>query len=185
MSPAISAAIARLAYAAWSASDAGLPESPYPRRSATTTVRDSASAGATSCHITWVCGYPCNSRTDGPSPPARAWMRMPSTSTSTVSKPSNMAPAYQLKTSRCVPSARALCRSAIRLGSDALTETTGLEPPRGTRESRRWRRAQMVQEVRIYSSRRTAAASSPRESPLLIPDSFTGNTPVSPRSPIR
>ncbi len=56
MSPAWSAAITRLEYDAWSASDGGRDESPYPRRSAITTVCRSAISGATRCHMTWVWG---------------------------------------------------------------------------------------------------------------------------------
>jgi hypothetical protein len=52
ISPTWSAAIARLLYAEWSVSEAGLPESPYPRRSETTTVCDRANAAATLRQIT-------------------------------------------------------------------------------------------------------------------------------------
>ena len=52
-----SLAVVRLQYTLRSPSGAGgLSLSPYPRMSGTTTVYRSASAGATLCHITCVCG---------------------------------------------------------------------------------------------------------------------------------
>ncbi len=48
--------MARFEYDAWSGVEAGRSESPYPRRSVSTTVCVAASAGATRCHITWVSG---------------------------------------------------------------------------------------------------------------------------------
>lgn len=37
--------------------------------------------GATRCHMTWVCGWPCKSRTGSPVPPERTLSRLPPTST--------------------------------------------------------------------------------------------------------
>ena len=39
----------------------GLLLSPYPRKSVITTVKSCARAGATRCHMTCVCGWPCSS----------------------------------------------------------------------------------------------------------------------------
>ena len=51
-------------------------------------MKRSASAGATLCHIAWVCGLPCSSSSGGPEPPWRSRMPPPGTRTSIRVKPS-------------------------------------------------------------------------------------------------
>jgi len=63
--------MARLEYGSWSGMVGGLELSPYPRRSGAITVKSGAKRGATACQMACVCGYPCRSRSGGPSPPCR------------------------------------------------------------------------------------------------------------------
>src|SRR6516164_7758409 len=57
---------------------AGLPDSPVPRWSGTTTENSRASEGITSRHAYQVCGQPCSSSSGGPSPPVTTcWRRSP------------------------------------------------------------------------------------------------------------
>src|SRR5256885_16932587 len=79
-------------YAAWPAALGGQPLSPNPRRSVATTVKRSASRGATRCHIRCVSGTPWSSRTGGPSPPRRPWIVVPAVGMSNAWNPSNTGP---------------------------------------------------------------------------------------------
>ena len=72
-----SSAINRLEYPTWFSPPSGFPESPYPRRSARTTVKCFARVGATLCQHATVCGCPCNSRSAGPWPPTHVLMVVP------------------------------------------------------------------------------------------------------------
>ena len=56
----------------------GLPDSPVPRWSGTTTWKSRASAGITSRQAYQVCGQPCTSSSGGPPPPVTTcWRRSP------------------------------------------------------------------------------------------------------------
>src|SRR3546814_2413533 len=64
-----SSAIGRKEEVELSAAFTGLDVSPYPRRSPHTTVKRSASSGATLAHMKRFCGYPWSSSRAGPVPP--------------------------------------------------------------------------------------------------------------------
>src|SRR5919204_1909119 len=64
------------------------------------TVKSSASAGATRCHITCVCGKPCSSRSGAPLPLRRMKIAASPTSTSDDSKPANSTTSAELDGSR-------------------------------------------------------------------------------------
>ena len=56
----------------------------------TTTVKSRARRGATMCHITCVCGWPCSSSSGGPLPPWRTRMVASPVSIIALVKPSNI-----------------------------------------------------------------------------------------------
>src|SRR5882724_3924171 len=89
--------MARLAYGAWSAAEAGQPLRPYPGRSGQTTVNSRASNGATVRHIRCVSGNPCSSSTGGPEPPQRAKTLVRLVWIVTVSNASNVIPAEAIR----------------------------------------------------------------------------------------
>src|SRR5262249_39188589 len=66
--------------------------SPWPRKSANTTVNRSATTGATRCHCTSVCGQPWRKSTGGPEPAQATLIVAPEVSIESRSKPSNTKP---------------------------------------------------------------------------------------------
>src|SRR5437867_8638786 len=89
--------MARLAYGAWSAAEAGQPLRPYPGRSGQSTVNSRASKGATARHIRCVSGKPCSSSTGGPEPSQRAKTLVRLVWIVTVSNASKVIPAEAIR----------------------------------------------------------------------------------------
>src|SRR5579864_1124732 len=100
MSATWSSAIVRFEYGRWSCVVGGLLLRPYPRRSGATTVKRVASAGATRCHITCVCGCPCSSNNGGPLPPCRTRSVTSPMSMLSRVKPSNIGASYFIVAAR-------------------------------------------------------------------------------------